>query len=57
MLLTILRSLKNRGVFPFKQTDVEVVLLGFLDWFGGGGGVLLGFFYIMLQLLFNKTII
>lgn len=44
MLLTILRSLKNRGLFPFKQTDVEVVLLGFLDWFGGDGGVLLGFF-------------
>lgn len=30
MLLPILRSLKNRGIFPFKQTDIEVVLLGFL---------------------------
>lgn len=33
MLFTILRSLKNRGIFPFKHTDVEVVLFGFSWWF------------------------
>lgn len=48
MLLRILRSLKNRGTFPFKQTDIEVVLLGFL-------GVLV-FFNLMFQLLLPKKI-
>lgn len=45
MLLTSFRSPKNRGIFPFKQIDIEVVLLGFL-----------GVFYLMLQLLFTKKI-
>jgi len=56
MLFTILRSLKNRGIFPFKQTDVEVFLLGFLGLFFCVC-VRLFFFYLMLQLLFTKEII
>lgn len=48
MLFTILRSLKNRGIFSLSTQKLKWFGLGFLDGFS---------FYLTLQLLITEKVI